>query len=68
MSSSYDNAINRILALELVLADLLECFEITPGTYLAETAEGVVVPVSEDLEDAINRANDVLNREEDVDE
>jgi hypothetical protein len=68
MSSSYDNAINRILALELVLADLLECFEQLPAGYVVESAEGDLVNASEDLEDAINRANEVLNREEDVDE
>ena len=68
MSSSYDNAINRILALELVLANVLECFEQLPAGYVFETAEGALMNASEDLEDAINRANEVLNREEEVDE
>lgn len=54
----------RVAELELALENLLECFEETPNGLQAEDAEGGIVVLSEDIEDAVVRAADVLDREE----
>lgn len=55
---------DRIVELEIVLRDLLDNFEVGPEGTTLETADEGIVVVTMDLEESIERATDVLEREE----
>lgn len=54
----------RAMELELVLRDLLYNFDVGPEGTTVESSDGGIVVVGIDVEQAIERATDVLEREE----
>jgi hypothetical protein len=51
---------DRVSELEIVLENLLECFEETPEGVTAETLDETVIILSQDVADAVERARDLL--------